>query len=177
MKLIHKNEEGFTLIEIMIALGIFGLVAAAASGTIVQVIQGNRSADHMTALRQVQSAGYWVSHDGVQAQQVTTSATPGLPFTLTWTDWDDNDAHEIEYSLQDMSFGDLDYLQRKEVVNGEVANPIITMVGQYIDPANTSCEPVDQELSAGETFIFTVTATMNQQTETRTYEIKPRALL
>ena len=57
MKLIHKNEEGFTLIEIMIALGIFGLVAAAASGTIVQVIQGNRSADHKTALRQVQSAG------------------------------------------------------------------------------------------------------------------------
>ena len=177
MKLIHKNEEGFTLIEILIALGIFGLVAAAVSGTVVQIIQSNRSADHMTALRHVQSAGYWVSYDGVQAQQVTTSASPGLPFTLSWTDLDDNDTHEVEYSLQDMSAGDLDYLQRKEIVNGETADPIITIVGQYIDPNNTSCEPVDQELSDGETFTFTVTATMNQQTETRTYEIKPRALL
>lgn len=177
MKLIHKNQKGFTFIEIVIAVGIFGLVAAAASGTFVQVIQSSRNTDHMTVLRHVQSAGYWVSQDGVQAQQVTTSTTPGLPFTLTWTDWDDNDTHEVEYSLQDMSSGDLDYLQRKEVVNGEVANPIITMVGQYINPNNTSCEPVDQELSAGETFTFTVTATMNQQTETRTYEVKPRALL
>ncbi len=175
MKFIDKNQKGFTLIEILVALGIFGLVAAAASGTIVQVIQSSRTTDHMTALRQVQSAGYWVSHDGVQAQQVTISAAPGLPFTLTWTDWDDNDIHEVEYSLQqDMA---VDYLQRKEVVNGEAANPIIAIVGQYIDPDNTLCEPFDQELGGGETFTFTVTATMNQQTETRTYEIKPRALL
>ena len=177
MKLIRNNQKGFTLIEILIALGIFGLVAAATSGTVVQIIQSNRSADHMTALRHVQSAGYWVSHDGVQAQQVTTSAAPGLPFTLTWTDWDSNALHAVEYSLQDMSAGDLDYLQRQEIVNGQAADPIITIVGQYIDPNNTSCEPLDQELSTGETFTFTVTAKMNQQTETRTYEIKPRALL
>jgi prepilin-type N-terminal cleavage/methylation domain-containing protein len=177
MKLIRKNEKGFTLIEILIALAIFGLIAAAVSGTIVQVIQSKRSTDHMTALRQVQSAGYWISQDGVQAQQVIISTAPGLPFTLTWADWDSNALHEVEYSLQDMSSGDLDYLQRKEVVNGQAADPIITIVGQYIDPNNTSCEPVDQELSAGETFTFTVTATMNQHTETRTYQIKPRALL
>ncbi len=176
MKLIHNNQKGFTLIEIVIALGIFGLVAAAASGTIAQVIQSSRSTDHMTALRQVQSAGYWVSYDGVQAQQVSTSTTPGLLVTLAWTDWDDNDTHEVEYSLQDMPSGNLAYLQRKEVVNGDVNNPVITIVSQYIDPSNTSCEPIAQELSAGETFTFTVTATMNQQTVTRTYEIKPRAL-
>ena len=177
MKFIDKNQKGFTFIEILVALGIFGLVAAAASGTIVQVIQSSRSTEHMTALRQVQTAGYWVSHDGVQAQQVTTSTAPGFPFTFTWTDWDDNDAHEVEYSLQDMAAGDLDYLQRKEVVNGEAANPIIAIVGQYIDPDNTLCEPFAQDLGGGETLTFTVTAKMNQQTETRTYEIKPRALL
>jgi prepilin-type N-terminal cleavage/methylation domain-containing protein len=176
MKKLEKSEKGFTLIETVIAVALTGLISAAATGVIVQVMQGSRSTQHMIALRQVQTAGYWVSNDGIQAQQVVTSSGSGLPFTLTWND--DNASHEIEYSLQDMSSGDLDYLQRREILNGDVNHPIMTVVGQYIDPAytSTSCTPVGRQLSAGETFTFTVTAKINQQTETRIYEVQPRAL-
>jgi prepilin-type N-terminal cleavage/methylation domain-containing protein len=165
MKLTRTNQKGFTLIEIVIALGIFGLVIAAATGTIAQVIQSSRSSDHMNALRQVQSAGYWVSKDGIQAQTITTQ---GYLLYVARTDWDDSELHEIVYSLQDMPSGGLKQLQREEWLNGTPTYAIV--VGRYIDPDQTSCS----WNASAKALTFTVTATMNQQTETRTYEVQPR---
>jgi prepilin-type N-terminal cleavage/methylation domain-containing protein len=165
MKLPKTNQKGFTLIEIVISLGIFGLVIAAATGTIAQVIQSARSSEHMTALRQVQSAGYWVSKDGIQAQ---TIATQGYFLYVARTDWDDSELHEIVYTLQDMPSGALKQLQRDESLNGAPTSTFI--VSRYIDPAQTTCV-WDVDAKA---LTFTVTATMNQQTETRTYEVQPR---
>jgi prepilin-type N-terminal cleavage/methylation domain-containing protein len=166
MKLIKTNQKGFTLIEIVIALGIFGLVIAAASGTIAQVFQSSRSSEHMTALRQVQTAGYWVSKDGIEAESLTTQ---GYFLYVKRTDWDDGDIHEVVYSLQDMMpSGALKQLQREESLNGVPATT--TIVSRYIDPEQTSCV-WDANAKA---LTFTVTATMNQQTETRTYEVQPR---
>ena len=165
MKLIRTNQKGFTLIEIVIALGIFGLVIVAASGTIAQVIQSSRSSEHMTAIRQVQSAGYWVSKDGIQAQTITTQ---GYFLYVARTDWDDGDLHEIVYSLQDMPSGALKQLQREESLNAAPTATII--ISRYIDPDQTSCV-WDADAKA---LTFTVTAKMNQQTETRTYEVQPR---
>jgi len=165
MKLTIKNQKGFTLIEIVIALGIFGLVIAAATGTIAQVFQSARSSEHMTALRQVQSAGYWVSKDGIQAQTIYTQ---GYFLYVARTDWDDSELHEIVYSLQDMPSGALKQLQREESLNGAPASTLI--VSRYIDPDQTSCS----WNASVKALTFTVTATMNQQTETRTYEVQPR---
>jgi len=165
MKLIRSKQKGFTLIEIVIALGIFGLVIAAATGTIAQVIQSSRSSEHMTALRQVQSAGYWVSKDGIQAQTVTTQ---GYFLYVARTDWDDSDLHEVVYSLQDMPSGESKQLQREESLNGAPGSTII--ISRYIDPNQTSCS----WNASAKALTFTVTATMNQQTETRTYQVQPR---
>lgn len=176
MKLIHKEQRGFTLIELLVALPIAALVVTAATGAIFQIINSTQARNHMVAYRQVQTAGYWVSHDALQAQNVTTGANAGFPLTLSWTDWDDNDIHEVGYSLQDMSSGDLDYLQRKEIVNGNVNNPVITVVSQYIDPQSASCEPISHELTSGETLTFTVKAQVGEQIAIRTYEVKPRPL-
>ena len=165
MKLTRTNQKGFTLIEIVIALGIFGLVIAAATGTIAQVFQSARSSDHMNALRQVQSAGYWVSKDGIQAQTITTQ---GYLLYVARTDYDDSELHEIVYSLQDMPSGGLKQLQREEWLNGTPTYEIV--VSRYIDPDQTSCS----WNASAKALTFTVTATMNQQTETRTYEVQPR---
>ena len=165
MKLPKTNQKGFTLIEIVIALGIFGLVIAAATGTIAQVFQSSRTTDHMNALRQVQTAGYWVSKDGIQAQTIYTQ---GYFLYVAWTNWDDSELHEIVYSLQDMPSGALKQLQREESLNS--APPSTIIVGRYIDPDQTSCS----WNSTAKALTFTVTATMNQQTETRTYEVQPR---
>jgi prepilin-type N-terminal cleavage/methylation domain-containing protein len=165
MKLTKTNQKGFTLIEMVIALGIFSLVIAAATGTIAQVIQSSRSSEHMTALRQVQTAGYWVSKDGIQAQTLTTQ---GYLLYVARTGWDDGQLHEIVYSLQNMPSGALKQLQREEWLNGAPTSTIV--LSRYIDPDQTTCvwDPDAKALT------FTVTATMNQQTETRTYQVQPR---
>lgn len=172
----QKDQRGFTLIELLIALPIAALVVAAATGAIFQTMNSTHASSRMVAYRQVQTAGYWVSRDTLQSQSITTGANAGFPLVLSWTDWDDNDLHVVDYSLQDMSSGDLDYLQRKEILNGDVGNPIITVVSEYIDPNNSSFEPISHELASGETLTFTVKAQVGQQTATRTYEIKPRPL-
>ena len=167
MKLININQKGFTFIEILIALGIFGLVITAATGTITQVIQSSRTTNHMNALRQVQTAGYWVSTDSIQAQNITTE---GYFLYTSRLDSDDDELHEVVYSLQDMPSGALKQLQREESLNCTPASTLI--VSRYIDPDQTSCV---WNASAC-TLTFTVTATMNQQTATRTYEVQPRPL-
>ncbi len=165
MKLIRPNQKGFTFIEVVITLAISGLVVTAVSGTITQLIQSSSTTDHMNALRQVQTAGYWVSKDGIQAESLTTQ---GYLLYVCRTDWDDSDLHEVVYSLQDMPSGALKQLQREESLNG--VPMATTIVSRYIDPAQTSCV-WDPDAN---TLTFIVTSTMAQHTETRTYEVQPR---
>ena len=67
--LIHKNQRGFTLIELMVAIGITSLIIGGIVTTIFQVFNvSTLSNNHMLALRQVQNAGYWISHDAQMAQ-------------------------------------------------------------------------------------------------------------
>ncbi|MEA3442623.1 MAG: prepilin-type N-terminal cleavage/methylation domain-containing protein [Chloroflexota bacterium] len=170
MKLIKANQRGFTLIEILVAIVVGGMVVAAASTVVMQILQSSRSSSQMTALRQVQTAGYWVSHDALQAQEMNTNDF----LYIKWTDWDDGDIHEIEYSL--VGSGTLKHLQRQEIINDDADHPTITIVARYVDSSQTSCTPANHVFVPGELLTFMVTATMEEQTETRTYKIKPRAL-
>ena len=161
--LINKGQKGFTLTDLILAIAITVIITAVITLTVFQVIAGSaRTKNHMTAVRQVQSAGYWVSHDAQMAQDVTTDDDPGTPelVTLTWTEWESpKHSHEVVYSLVDND------LQRSDSVDGEA--PTVAPVAEYID-ANTSC--------AWDGFVltFTVTATVGEQSETRTYEVMPR---
>jgi hypothetical protein len=162
MKFVQKDQRGVTLIDLLLALPIAALVVAAATGATFQVLNSTHASNYMLAYRQVQTAGYWVSHDGIQAQNVSVPAYPGFPFTLGWTDWDDGEVHEVEYSLVAAE------LQRRETING--GGTITTVEGEDFDSSQTSCE------WDGSVLTFRVTATVGQQTATRTYGIKPRPL-
>lgn len=132
--LIHRNQRGFTIIELLIAVALTGIVAGATTTTIVQVFDGSaRTSNHMTAVRQVQNAGYWVSRDAQMAETVVTTGATGFPLTLTWIEWDSGDAHQVVYSLL------IDNkLQRQHYTN---LNPDATaIVAQSIDPNNTQFE-------------------------------------
>lgn len=164
-RLVHSNQRGVTLIELLLAVAITGIVTGGITMTFFQVLTGNaRTSSHMTAIKQVQNAGYWISHDAKMAQDVDTDDDPGTPelelVTLTWTEWD-NTAHQVTY----------------DIVNGELKRTegaTETVVARYIDSTKTKCE------MTGDKLILTVTATVTgsqERSETRVYEVIPRPLM
>jgi prepilin-type N-terminal cleavage/methylation domain-containing protein len=170
LKLINKNQLGFTLIELMLAVALSGIITGAITTTIIQVVTGTvRTNNHMIAVRQVQSAGYWISHDTVMIQQepvIVNNASSQLEsITLTWYEWNSDEVHEVVYSLADNN------LRRSYSVNGTTETGIIA---EFInpDPEKTKCEFTGGKLT------FTITATVGAgsqaQSETRVYEVKPR---
>jgi prepilin-type N-terminal cleavage/methylation domain-containing protein len=165
---VQRDQRGLTLVELLIAILLAGVITSGITMTIFQVFNMNsRTSSHMIAIRQVQHAGKQVSQDLLQAQYIATEDDPDTPelLTLAWTDWDDAQ-HEIDYTLEDMA-GGLKKLQRSHSVNG--GEPTVILVAEYIDPEETSC------VSAGGAFNFTVTANVGGQSETRVYEVMPRS--
>jgi len=174
LRLINKNQLGFTLFELLIALAISGVITGAITSSIIQVITGNlRTSNHMTAVRQVQDAGYWVSYDAHMAQEEPAIVNNGdgelESITLTWTKWDTGEVHQVAYTLE--GAGEVRELWRDD--NGQRS-----LVARFIDPdpAKTSCVWDDDV----HTLTFTVTATVGagsaqEQSETRVYKIVPRA--
>lgn len=99
--LTHRNEKGITLVELLVAMLVTGIITASITATVWQVFTINsRSLNHMTAVRQVQSAGYWVSQDALMAQTVNTENLSGPQdiVQLSWTDWDGT-VHNVTYSI------------------------------------------------------------------------------
>ena len=177
MRLIHKNQKGFTLIELLITVLIMAGIGVVIQAAIVEVIQSNRTSNHMVAVRQVQQAGHRVSQDCLQAQNINTSnvtGSGGFPLTLKWTAWEGGEFHTVVYNLT--GSGELRQLQRKETV----VNTTTTVMGpapvaQYVYFNATSPNSTECSWNATEKVLtFNVTAMVGLQTESRTYEIKPR---
>jgi len=165
--LIHKNQRGVTLVELIIAVAITGIITGGITMTIFQVFGGNeRTSNHMTAIRQVQNAGYWISHDTQMAQIVDTdNLTPPEILKLTWTEWESGDVHQVIYTLLVDN-----KLQREHYTNLNL--DATTIVAQYINPDQTSCVWDDEGK-----LTLTVTATVvgwKSASETRIYEVIPR---
>ncbi len=161
----NKNQRGFTLIEVLITLAITGLIAVSVVGTVFQMFDiSARSSSRMIAIKQVQNAGYWISHDARMAQDVDTVDDPDTPelVTLTWTEWGSEDVNRVVYTIED------DRLQRSHFVNDEEAGEFI--VAKNININN--CQYANGVLT------LTITATIGtgskEASETKEYEIMSR---
>jgi prepilin-type N-terminal cleavage/methylation domain-containing protein len=171
MKKLRKGQGGFTLIEIVIAIAIAGLITAGITVAIMQILTINtRASNHMVAVRQVQQAGKEVSKDTLQAQTVNASGTQGFPLILSWAEWGTNQTHTVKYELVGPP-DEVKKLQRTHSING--GNLTVTTVAEYIASNQTSCAPLGV-LPAGSALSFTVTATLGDQSETRLYEVERR---
>ncbi len=173
LRFVRNDQRGFTLVELLIAIVIAGLITGGITFAIMQILTINtRASNHMVAVRQVQQAGKEVSKDTLQAQTVNASGTHGFPLTLTWEEWGTNLTHTVVYDLVVPSNG-VKELQRNHSVEG--GNSTLTSVAQYIDAdlTKTTCSPLGV-LQSGDVLTFTVTATVGTQSETRVYEVRPR---
>jgi prepilin-type N-terminal cleavage/methylation domain-containing protein len=162
-RLIRKDQRGFTLVELLVAIAIAGLITGGITAAIMQVLNINhRASNHMICVRQVQQAGKEVSKDTLQAQNVTAGPSYGFPLTLDWTDMDGG-KNVVVYDVTEDN-----ELQRSHTVDDEPVFTTLPVVADYIDPAETSC------VWDGSVLTFTVTAAVGTESETRIYEIEPR---
>jgi len=182
MNRLRKDERGVTLLELVVALPIAAMIVIAASGAIFQMLNSGSASNNMLAYREVQTAGYLVSHDALQAREVMLDDpdTPAITefLTLSWTNWD-GDEYRIAYTLEDMASANLKYLRRQETIcdkDGNVEKDEPTgPVPQYIYVDSDPTQPTNCVWDEGEKVLtFTVKAQMGLETATRTYEIKPR---
>jgi prepilin-type N-terminal cleavage/methylation domain-containing protein len=177
LRFIRKGQRGFTLVELIIAIAIAGLITGGITAAVMQVLTINsRSSNHMIAVRQVQQAGKEVSKDALQSQNVNPAEAAeedpfgtNFPLSFNWTDWEGLE-NVVVYTIEDGE------LKRSHSVNGTAQTTAPAVVAEYIDvtlvtaKAKTNCDWNE----ASRVLTFTVTATVGTESETRIYEVEPR---
>jgi len=129
MKRLHKDQRGLTIIELLVLIVLTGLITAAVTTTFFQVFDMNtRTANHMSAVSQVQQAGKIVSEDILEAQEIDDS--PSGPEEFLKLGWNSTETHEIIYTL-DLEDGEL---WRSESIGGNTTT--MTRVAEYINPVS-----------------------------------------
>ena len=172
LRFMHGRQRGFTLIELLAAIAIVGIITAGITAAIMQILTINTgSSNHMIAVRQVQQAGKEVSKDTLQAQNIVVTDGPGeyppdtnFPLTLNWTDSEDR-VNVVVYNITEGG-----ELARRHSVDGTEVETALPVVAKYIDPHHTNCV----WNATARVLVFTVTAALGTESETRIYEIEPR---
>jgi prepilin-type N-terminal cleavage/methylation domain-containing protein len=163
---ISESQQGFTLIEVLVAVAITGFIGVGVATAVFQVINVNElSTNHVIAVKQVENAAYWINRDARMAQIIQPGGGAGFPLNMSWVEWD-NTIRNVSYAIINGQ------LQRSISTNG--APPTQTMVAQNIDnnPDNTNCQ------YANGVFTFKVTASVSgfrSASETRMAEVIPRS--
>ena len=136
------DEKGFTLVELAVALAIMALVGLGAYMTTFQVIHGTeRSSSDITAMRQVQNAGYWLSRDAQKAESIKTTGLTYPDFIfIAWTERDyinDDVHHSATYYFEDVS-GTIKNLKRQHWSSSGLDEETLIAEHIYYDPADPS---------------------------------------
>jgi prepilin-type N-terminal cleavage/methylation domain-containing protein len=174
---IHKNQVGMTMVEVMLVIAISGVISGGITMTFHQTLTGTvRSSNRVTAISQVQHAGYWLSNYAQLAQNVDDNPAGGEFLVLSWVGWDDVE-HVVTYTLEDMPAGGLKELKQSHAV--DAGQPTDTILARFIDSTETNVDYTDTNGDgADDTVILKITVTIGTgeqgQTEARVYNIVPR---
>jgi prepilin-type N-terminal cleavage/methylation domain-containing protein len=189
MSNITKNQRGFTLIELIITVAITALITGGIATALYQVYNVNTlNTNHMTATRQVQNAGFWISQDSQMAQIVDTADDVGTAETeiliLSWTGWGydiGGDKGTDQVVIRYYYDAATSKLWRSEAITTTIYDSEGVLVGttssssqfqvaQFI-PTIPTVTPL-----SGNKIGVTIEATVADATEQRTYEVSARPL-
>jgi len=169
------GEKGYTLIELAIAITIMVLVTGAAGAAIFQILRNiERNNDHITAVRQVQNAGYWISRDAQMAETATTDLMLPDFLILSWTEWDDAGdpiSHSATYSFEELTDG-IGKLKRSHLSSAGANEQ--TLIAEYIYYDSNDVDDTSKASYESPVLTVQLTALFEKTLETREYRIKHR---
>ena len=156
-----KEQRGFTLVELLVAIAIAGLIMPVVASGIFQVTRGTVQINRdQVVLQDIDGASAWINRDLSQAQ--TTNLNDGETLDTMRVDWVDQtgwaaagaESHFAEYTL---SGTDLlrEYDGETQIVARRVANIQFSRSGKFITVA--------------------ITSTLRDSTVTLSYFITPRS--
>jgi len=104
----RRGEKGFTMVELLVAMVIMVTISGAAGAATFQTLKGTaRGTGYMSAVRQVENAGHWISRDAMMAETVQTDSLAWPNFiVINWAERDyvnDDIYHSATYYFQDFS--------------------------------------------------------------------------
>ena len=167
------GEHGFTLIELVVAMGIMVVISGAATMATFQVCRGTEDRNNqITAVRQVHDAGYWISRDAQMAQStITDNLTPPNFLVLNWTEWDQNNDpiyHSVTYYFEDQTDG-IGTLKRNYWSSAGMNQHTFVAKNIYYNSGDSE-ETSNVEYQSSELTVR-LTAILEEVSETREYRI------
>lgn len=105
------------MVELLVAMAIMVTISGAAGAATFQTLKSAaRGTGYMSAVRQVENAGHWISRDALMAERVRTDDLTWPDFiVITWVERDyvnDDIYHSATYFFQDFS-SDMGKLMRR----------------------------------------------------------------
>lgn len=92
------SQKGFTLIEIVVVMGLLGAIMVVFLPTIRQVVLTTREdRTEFTALTQVESAARWLGRDipAGYSTDLVNGAAPVNTMSVHWTDWSQTSNYDV----------------------------------------------------------------------------------
>ena len=168
-----RYEKGFSLISIVVAMAIAGMIAAGAGMTTLQVIRGTeRNEDHAQVIQQAHNLGRWFSRDALMADSITAGDDPGTGddelLTIYWKDWESGGTYDIRYIWLD-DVDSLKKLRRNQVKrdkDGALAENSTSLIAYSLYSANLSQQ--------GDTWTLNVEARSGDKSSTQEYRTTKR---
>jgi hypothetical protein len=172
-----RDSRGITLIEVVLAIGLGSMVISAASFTLNHVLVAvPKEQGQMLAIRQAQSAGYWIDRDGSCARTITPepglfTLSTGTPLVISYYNWDATKV-TINYVV------DADHvLQRQMVVINEKTGAEVSSSQMRVADSISSITAKYDYLPGNDikrVLTVTITVQVGSASKTRIYYVTPR---
>jgi len=136
---LRRKERGVTLIEVLLAVMVIGLMMPAIGAALVMFLTvPARESDELNAIHQVRVVADWITWDGMRAEEFAAGSDP-VYGTFSWEDRTGEIIyyHEVEYRWEDGKLIRQDSVKRWEnndwIYDSESEIAIARNIGNYSD--------------------------------------------